>query len=340
MKLVDPTTPCATSPLYPQQIATGSTLTVTPPPPPAPSTPTGTIDSTLTFSERDSGDYRLCGWVVARPPANEASTISRFEQTVTVANKVATLDVQAPTSVRSGDYFTLKLTGTTPGTGRRVLIMAEPSADQTCAALRKLPNGKRKLQSVVGVASGAFTKASRQRFALKTAGSYLLCAQVVEANDRNPEAVWSQTLTVTESAKCVSTQTALEQRRRDLTVIRNRRDNAKERLATAEAKLAPLKRSFERSKRASDRRIAAARRAVTRAKTPDAKRKAKQRLASVRRAEARKLRRIGKPYRQASAKVVVEARTYRQYRTGANLLMDTISRMKKDTKKYCANPAK
>lgn len=346
VKLLEATTPCPVSPLYPQQLATGSTLTVTPTTAPAPvgTTPTsplgGTIDSSLSFTERDSGAYRLCGWVVARPPANEASTIARFEQPVTVANKVATIDVQAPESVRSGDYFTIKMTGTTPGSGRRALVMAEPSAGQSCPELRKVPTGKRKLQSVIGLASGAYSKSSRQRFATKTAGTYLLCIQVVEATDRNPEAFWTRTLTVTESAKCVSTQSALEQRRRDLTVIRTRRDNAKERLAKAEAKLAPLKRSYDRSKRASDRRIASARRAVARAKTPTGKRRAQQRLTRVRRAEASKLRRIGKPYRQAAAKVSVESRTYKQYRTGANLLMDTISRMKKDTKKYCANPAK
>lgn len=370
--LVDAGVACPTSPLYPRQIATGTKLTLTPnpvvtpvptspeatpapttttpesttpttpvvTPTPTPAVPTsGRVDQALTLTEKSSGAYRLCGWVVASPATSEASTVARFEQPVLVANRASTLAAEMPDTARSGDYFSVKVTGTTPAAGRRLLVMAEPDKGQQCGNLRKAAAGKRPLQTIVGVPSGAFSKVVKLRYRTKTAGPHLLCIQVVEAADRNPEALQSRTMAVTESLKCVNTQTAITQRRRDLDVIRGRRDAAEKRLAAAKAKLKPLRAAYSAAKRASDRRVAAARKAVKRAKSAAAKRKARKRLATVRRTEAARMRRAGAPLRKAQAAIKVQERTYRQYRTGANLLNDTIARMKKDTKKYCAKPS-
>jgi hypothetical protein len=368
--LVEGVGACPASPLYPRQIATGTKLNLTPipvvtpalttpsptpapttttpeattpttpTPTPTPSAPTsGRVDQALTLTEKNSGTYRLCGWVVASPASSEASTIARFDQPVVVANRASTLTAEIPDTARSGDYFSVKVTGTTPAAGRRLLVMAEPDKGQQCGNLRKAAAGKRPLQTIVGVPSGAFSKVLKLRYRTKTAGPHLLCIQVVEASDRNPEALQSRTMAVTESLKCVNTQTAIAQRRRDLDVIRGRRDAAQQRLAAAKKKLAPLRKSYAAAKRASDRRIASAQKAVKKAKSAAGKRKARKRLAAVRRTEAARLRRAGAPLRKAQAAIKVQERTYRQYRTGANLLNDTIGRMKKDTKKYCAKPS-
>ncbi len=305
--------------------------------PPAPTT--GRIDQALTATEKSSGQYRLCGWVVANPASSEASTVARLDQPVTVANRTSSLTAEIPDTARSGDYFSVKVSGTTPAAGRRLLVMAEPNKGQQCGTLRKAASGKRPLQSIIGVPSGAFSKIVKLRYRTKTAGPYLLCIQVVEASDRNPEALQSRVMTVTESLKCVNTQAAIAQRRRDLDVIRGRRDAAEQRLAAARKKLAPLRKTYAAAKRVSDQRIAKARKAVTNAKSAAGKRKARKRLATVRRTEAARLRRAGAPLRKAQASIRVQERTYRQYRTGANLLNDTITRMKKDTKKYCAKPS-
>ncbi len=364
---------CPASPLYPRQLVAGTKLTVTPIPVAAPSTPastpettpattattpettpgttpapttaapaaptTGRVDQSLTATQRDSGQYRLCGWVVAAPASSEASTVARFDQPVSVANRTSELTAEIPETARSGDYFSVKVTGTAPAAGRRLLVMAEPNKGQQCGGLRKAASGKRPLQTIVGVSSGAFSKVVKLRYRTKTAGAYLLCIQVVEASDRNPEALQSRVMTVTESLKCVNTQAAIAQRRRDLDVIRGRRDAAERRLAAAKEKLSPLRKRYAAAKRASDRRIANARKAVTKAKSAAGKKKARKRLATVRRTEAARLRRAGAPLRKAEAAIRVQERTYRQYRTGASLLNDTIGRMKKDTKKYCAKPS-
>lgn len=366
---------CPASPLYPRQLVAGTRLTVTPIPVAAPSSPattpettpaptsttpeattpttptptpvattppaptTGRIDQALTATEKSSGQYRLCGWVVANPASSEASTVARLDQPVTVANRTSSLTVEIPDTARSGDYFSVKVSGTTPAAGRRLLVMAEPNKGQQCGTLRKAASGKRPLQSIIGVPSGAFSKVVKLHYRTKTAGPYLLCIQVVEASDRNPEALQSRVMTVTESLKCVNTQAAIAQRRRDLDVIRGRRDAAEQRLAAARKKLAPLRKTYAAAKRVSDQRIAKARKAVTNAKSAAGKRKARKRLATVRRTEAARLRRAGAPLRKAQASIRVQERTYRQYRTGANLLNDTITRMKKDTKKYCAKPS-
>lgn len=329
-------TPAPTS-TTPETTPTTPTATTTPAPPAAPTT--GKVDQSLSATERTSGQYRLCGWVVATPASSEASTVARYDQPITVANRTSALTAEIPESARSGDYFSVKVTGSTPASGRRLLVMAEPDKGQQCAGLRKAASGKRPLQSVIGVPSGAFTKVVKLRYRTKTAGPYLLCIQVVEASDRNPEALQSRTMTVTESLKCVNTQAAITQRRRDLDVIRGRRDAAQQRLSAARQKLAPLRKKYAAAKRASDKRVAAARKAVTKARSAAGKRKARQRLARVRRTEAARLRRAGAPLRKAQASIRVQERTYRQYRTGANLLSDTIGRMKKDTKKYCAKPS-
>jgi hypothetical protein len=316
--------------------------TSTTPTTPAPSTPTvlgGLINQTLTLTERDSGVYHLCGWVVSSPASSESSTVARLDQPVLVANRTSTLAAELPQSARSGDYFSVKVTGTTPGSGRRLLALAEPDKGQQCGNLRKAPSGKRPLQSITAVPAGNFSKVLKLRYRTKTAGAYLLCIQVVEATDRIPEAAQSTTMAVTESLKCVNTQTAITQRRRDLQVIRGRRDAAQERLAAARKRAAPLRAKYAKAKRASDRRVATARKAVRQAKSAAGKSKARKRLASVRRTEAARLRRAGAPLRKLQSDIKVQERTYRQYRTGANLLNDTISRMAKDTKKYCAKPA-
>ncbi|MEH3053156.1 MAG: hypothetical protein PGN13_03985 [Patulibacter minatonensis] len=350
---VPATTPTPTATGTPDPLATPTPTptatptpapTATPAPTPAATAPAttplgGLVDQALSLTEKDSGDYRLCGWVVASPASSEASTVARFDQPVTVANRAATLSADVPETARSGDYFTVKVTGQTPGTGRRLLVMAEPDKGQQCSTLRKAAAGKRPLQTVVSVGSGNFSKTLKLRYRTKTSGPHLLCIQVVETSDRNPEGVASRVQTVTESLKCVNTQAAVAQRRKDLEVIRRRRDTAQDRISAARQKLAPLRQRYATAKKASDRRIATARRAVSRAKSAAGRKQARKRLASVRRTESRKLSRAGAPLRKANAAIKVQERTYKQYRTGANLLNDSIARMKKDTKKYCSKAA-
>lgn len=330
---------CPASPLYPQQIVTGNRLSlsakgaipITTPPTLGASYQYGT-----SLTPKDSGIYHLCGWVVGFPASSESSTVLRWDQAVNVANKEAQLSAEIPDAARSGDYFTVKLTGNNPGTGRRALVMAEPDKGQSCNTLVKAASGKRPLQSVVGLPSGDYTKSLRLRYRSKTAGPHLLCVQIVETVDRTPEAVASRVMNVSEGLKCTSTQTALAQRSSDLKVIRSRRDAAQQRLAAAKKKVAPARAKLTRQKKASQKRINAARKAVKRAKSKAGKKKANRRLAQVRKAENKKIYRAGAPLRKASAAVRQQERSYRQYRTGANLLMDTISRTKKDLKKYCS----
>ncbi len=330
---------CPLSPLYPRQIATGPRVAVNAkgPVPAASPVPLGaTYSATLSATPKDSGAYRLCGWLVGFPSANEASTVARFDQAVTVANKTATLTAEIPAGARSGDYFSVKLAGTNPGTGRRALVMAETDKGQSCATMVKAASGKRPLQSVVGLPNGDYTKTLRLRYRTKTAGPHLLCIQIVETVDRAPEALASRVMSVSEGLKCVNTQTALAQRSSDLGVVRKRRDAAKNRLAAAKKKVAPAKAKLTKQTKASNKRIASAKKAAKRAKSKAAKKKANRRLAQVRKAEQKKIYKAGAPLRKANAAVRQHQRSYNQYRTGANLLMDTISRTRKDLKKYCA----
>jgi hypothetical protein len=343
--VVDPGAACAASPLYPMQTASGSRVTVAAAPLPDPALPAptpkylgGTTSFNLTFTPKESGQYRLCGWLVGTPAANATSTVAQFDQVVNVNNRPASLSAEIPDSARSGDYFSVKYTGTTAASGRRLLIMAETDKGQSCANLRKAASGKRPLQTVVGLPTGSFTKTVKLRYRTKTAGSLLLCTQIVETVDRNPEAVASKTMVVSEGIKCVATQTALTQRSADLGVVRKRRDSALSRLTAAKKKLAPIKARVATARKASNRRIATAQKAVKRAKSAAGKKKARKHLAAVRRAEAKRMRTVEAPLRKANATVTVTQRAYNQYRTGAKLLTETITRTKKDLKKYCANP--
>lgn len=335
---------CPTSPLFPRQVSTGTRTTVAADPAAAtpPATPTtpgplgGTFSQTLTLTPRDSGMFHLCGWILGFPASSEASTVSRFDQPVTVANRPSTLAVELPAAARSGDYFTLKLSGTTPASGRRALIMADPDKGQSCNDFRKAPSGKRPLQSVVGLGSGSFDKTLRLRFRSKTAGAYLVCVQIVEINDRNPETAVGRSMVVTEGIKCVASQTALTQRTTDLSTVRKRRDAAAGRLAAAKKKVAPARAKATKQRKVSERRIRTAQRAVSKAKSKAGKAKARKRLAKVRKLETARTYRAAAPLRTATALVKQQERAYRQYRTGANLLLETITRTKKDLKKYCA----
>ncbi|MBJ7470374.1 MAG: hypothetical protein JHD16_03695 [Solirubrobacteraceae bacterium] len=332
---------CPASPLFPRQVASGSRVNVVakgPVPATTPAVLGGTYSASVSLTPKDSGVFRLCGWIVGFPSASEASTVAKFDQIVSVGNKSATLTAEMPDAARAGDYFTVKVSGTTPGTGRRVLIMAEPDKGQACEPLRKAASGKRPLQTVVGLPKGDYTKTLRLRYRTKTAGPHLLCAQIVETVDRVPEASAARVMQISEGLKCVNTQTALAQRTRDLTVIRNRRDSAKSRLAAAKKKVGPAKARLSKQQKASNKRISAARKAVSRAKSKAAKQRANRRLAQVRKAENKKIYRAGAPLRKANATVRQHQRAYSQYRTGANLLMDTISRTRKDLTKYCAKP--
>lgn len=332
---------CPTSPLYPMQTATGTRVVVKPAAGPAPTTPTparGTTTHTLTLTPKEAGTFWLCGWLVGTPAANETSTVSRFSQLVGVANRAATLAADIPSAARSADYFTVKLAGSTPASGRRVLIMAEPDRGQRCDTLRKAPSGRRPLQAVVGLPSGAFEKTLRLRYRSKTAGAHLLCAQIVETNDRTPEAVAQRSMVVGETLKCVNTQVAVKQRAGDLGVIRSRRDAALTRLRAAKEKLAPLRAKVRAQRAASGRRIDSAKKAVRRAKSAKGRERAKARLARVKRAEARRIYAASGPLRSANAAVRQHDRAYRQYKTGARLLDETITRTRKDLKKYCAAP--
>ncbi len=341
LALVKDVPACPLSPLYPRQLATGARVNLVgkgPVPATSPVPLGATFSHTLSLTPKDSGDYRLCGWIVAFPSANEASTVAQFDQPVTVGNKTATLSAEIPDGARSGDYFSVKLAGTNPGAGRRALVMAETDKGQSCATMVKAASGKRPLQTVVGLPNGDYTKTLRLRYRTKTAGPHLLCVQIVETVDRTPEALASRVMAVSEGLKCVNTQTALSQRSSDLTVVRKRRDAAKSRLAAAKKKVAPAKAKLAKQTTASNKRIAAASKAAKRAKSKAAKKKAKRRLAQIRRAEQKKIYNAGAPLRKANAAVRMHQRSYNQYRTGANLLMDTISRTKKDLKKYCAKP--
>lgn len=335
---------CPASPLFPRQVSTGTRITVAADPPPttpaAPGAPAalgGSFSQTLTLTARDSGVFHLCGWVVGTPPSSEASTVSLLDQVVNIGNRPSSLAVDAPATARAGDYFSVKLTGTTPASGRRALIMADPDKGQDCAAMRKAASGKRPLQSVVGLPTGDFSKTLRLRFRSKTAGKYLVCVQVVEINDRAPEAAAARSVDVTEGIKCVASQTALTQRSTDLTTVRKRRDAAQVRLAAAKKKLAPARTKASKQRRISQRRISAARKAVTKAKSKAGKAKARKRLARVRKTETARMYRAAAPLRTANALVRQQERAYRQYRTGANLLTETITRTRKDLKKYCAS---
>lgn len=332
---------CPASPVYPQQTAAGTRLGVKALPASAEATTPGylggTVSHTLTLTPKSAGTYFLCGWVVGSPASNEASTVARFSQMVGVANRPASLAAEIPPASRSGDYFTVKLTGTTPGAGRRVLVMAEKDLTKDCSTLRKAPSGRLPLQTVLSLPTGAFTKTLRLRYKTKTAGAYMLCLQIVEATDRIPEAATQATMQVGEGLKCVSTQTALTQRASDLTVIRRRRDAAQTRLAAAKKKLAPARAKVSAAKRASTKHIATARKAVSRAKSKSGKKKASRRLAQVRRTEAKRVYRAGAPLRKATTTVKLQERTFKQYKTGARLLDETISRTRKDVKRYCAS---
>lgn len=337
--LLPSTTTCPTSPLYPMQTATGTKVTVKSLAAPLPTTPgalIGTTAHTLTVTPKDSGTFWLCGWLVGTPASSEASTVARFAQLVGVANRPSTLSADIPAGARSADYFTVKLAGTTPATGRRALIMAEPDRGQRCDTLRKAPSGKRPLQSVVALPSGSFDKTLRLRYRSKTAGAHLLCVQIVETTDRTPEATAQRSMDIGETLKCVNTQAALKQRAGDLGVIRTRRDAALSRLQAAKKKVAPLRTKVSKQRNVSERRIAAARKAVKRAKSAAGRKRASKRLARVKATEARRIYKAGAPLRAANAAVRQHDRAYKQYRTGARLLDETITRTKKDLKKYCA----
>ncbi len=330
-------TPAPTS-TTPETTPTTPTATTTPRPAAAAPT-TGKVDQSLSATERTSGQYRLCGWVVATPASSEASTVARYDQPITVANRTSALTAEIPESARSGDYFSVKVTGSTPASGRRLLVMAEPDKDQQCAGLRKAASGKRPLQSVIGVPSGAFTKVVKLRYRTKTAGPYLLCIQVVEASDPQPRGApephhdGHRIAEVREHAG--RDHPAPPRPRRD---PRPRDDAAQQRLSAARQKLAHSARSTPpQSARA------------TSASPPPAKPSPKRGALPANAKPANASRACAAPKPPASAapaphsakpsSIRVQERTYRQYRTGANLLSDTIGRMKKDTKKYCAKPS-
>lgn len=350
--VLDASAACPASPLYPTQLATGTRLTVTPNPGATPvyatatgapssapaTTPVvlgGQTSATLTTTARDSGTYRLCGWLVGSPAFGTASTISQYDQIVAVGNRPGTVSATIPDTARSADYFTVKATGTTDGTGRRLLVMGEPDKGQSCDAMRKLPTGKRPLQTVVSV-SGSFTKTIKVRFASKTSGAQLVCVQLVEVTDRIPEASASHTITVSEALKCTTTQAAINQTVSDLKVIRGRRDAALSRLSAAKKKLAPLRARVSKQKKRSAKRIATARKAAARAKSAAGRKKAKAHLAAVKKSEAKRIYRAGSGLRAMTGTIKGHQRTYSQYRTGANLLADTLARTRKDLKKYCS----
>ncbi|MDO9352528.1 MAG: hypothetical protein Q7T55_02470 [Solirubrobacteraceae bacterium] len=340
--LLKDTSACPTSPLYPMQTAAGTKVTVTQlAAGVAPTTPgalTGSFSHSLSLTPKDSGTFSLCGWLVGSPAANEASTVARFSQVVGVGNRPATLAAEIPSTVRSGDYFSVKLTGTTPAAGRRVLILAEKDTTKSCESLRKAPSGKLPLQTVVSLPSGSFTKTLRLRFRTQSGGPYLLCAQIVETVDRTPEATAQSVMTVSEGLKCVSTQSALSQRTTDLSVIRKRRDAALTRLTAAKKKVAPLQRRLASVEKSSKRRLATARKAVTKAKSASGKKKARARLNRLRASETKRVYKAGAPLRKAKSSVKLLQRTYTQYRTGASLLDETLTRTRKDVKKYCSRP--
>lgn len=329
---------CPVSPLYPTQTASGTRVAVTEAP--APTTPDATWLGGLTAGTwsptvADAGPARVCGWILGYPTSG-GTALAAVDRPVTIASKVATLTAELPATARSAEFFTVKLTGTTPGSGRRALIMGEKDRGQNCADLRKAASGKRPLQSIVGLAKGNFTKSVRVRFRSKVTGPHLLCVQIVEIKDRTPEATAARVAAVGESLRCDVVQTSMSQRLRDLSVIRNRRDAARKRVSAARKQLAPLTKSFTKQRRISDRRIASARMALARAKSKAGKRKASKRLAAVRRSESRRLTKVGGPYRRAKAAVRSNERAYQQNATGVKLLEQSVARTKKDIKKYCA----
>ncbi len=331
---------CPSSPLYPTQSVAGGRLAVSAPAtPPVVGQPNlGTIDHASTLSTPSGGAVRLCAWIVASPSTGEASTLARLDQPYAIISRSSTVSGVIPPLVRSAEHFSVTLSGTTAGTGRRILVMAEPNRGQRCGELRKAASGKRPLQGVYGIPSGTYTKALRLRYRSKTAGQMLLCFQIVEVKDRVPEGELSAVQTVAESLKCERTQLTIAGRRSDLTTIRRRRDAAKARVDDAKRRAAPIKRRYVTKKRASDRRVAAARKRLARAKSSAARKQASRRLAATKRTEARRMRTARKPLTAIEATIRRNDRTYKQYRRGAVLLDQTITRTKKDLKKYCAKP--
>jgi len=333
--------PCAPSPLYPRQIATGTPLSAVPQAAasgadattPAPS---GAVQITVTLTPPNAGPQRLCAWVVGSPSSSAASTVALLDQPYDVSSAPATLVQTAPTSTRAADFFTVQLSGTTAGNGRRALVMGEPDHGQDCATLTKLPAGKRALQTITSVGKGNFTKAVHLRFKLKTApGSYLLCTQIVEASDRVPEAVQSQTIEVTDSGRCVIAKSAIAGRLQDAATVSRRRDAARARLAQIRAKLPKLQHLGAAARQRYEKRVGAAQRAVRHARSAPAKRRARRQLANVRRGQAALLRHKTAPLRIAKSAERQRAADYNQQRDGVTLLLDSVKRAQKTLKKYC-----
>lgn len=329
---------CPLSPLYPQ-IASGRPLQVTQ----IPGTGTAekpvaaTFDYTIRMAPPDAGGQRFCGWLVASPPlAGVGATISRLDVPISVTSQPGVVGAIVPGAARSGDYFSVTLNGATAGRGRRALIMADPDRGQNCALMMKRKS--RALQRVTSLPAGSFSKTVRVRFKKKTAGPYRLCVQIVERADRVPEAASATIVLVTEQMKCVATQQALARRRADLQMIRGRRDRARQRYSDAKAAAKPLRKKIKRLKQRSGRKISKARKAARKAKTAAGRKKLNRKLAKLRRSEKRKLYKASRPLRKANAKVRYQQRRYKEYRTGSRLLLGTISRTKKDARKYCANP--
>ena len=328
---------CPASPLYPRQVATGTQLSVTATAPdPGGSGSIGPVQRTLTITPQNGGPQRLCAWIVASPSSSAASTVASLDQVYDVASAPATLVQTVPQATRAADFFTVQFSGTTSGTGRRVLVMGELDTGQQCGNLVKLAAGKRPLQTVATVAKGAFTKTLHLRFKVTTPpGNYLLCTQIVEANDRVPEAVQSGTIQVTDSGRCVQAKTAIAGRLQDTAAITKRRDQAKTRLAQIRAKLPALQHRGVAARKQYVARVHAAQRAARHARSKAGKHKARLRLVTVRRSQAALLRRKTAPLRLARSAERQRAHDYDQQRDGVTLLLGSVKRAQKSLKKYC-----
>lgn len=275
------------------------------------------------------GHVRLCGWVI---PSAGGVPLTVFEQVFAVVDAPASLTTQLPPLIRAGQSFQVTYTGTTSGTGRRVLAMGEPFVGQPCRDLRKGATGGRPLQSVLGVAKGTYSRKATLRFRSKNVGRMLLCLQVVETKDRVPEAEFAVVIDVAESLKCERAQTVTNLRKRDLQTIARRRSAAFSRLKAAKLKAAPLRKRYLQKKRASERRVNSARKQWRKSRSKAASR----RLASVKRTEARRLKVARRPYAKAERSVKRNRSTWKRHARGVRLIQQTIDRTAPDLGKYCS----
>ncbi|MBO9532471.1 MAG: hypothetical protein J7513_05815 [Solirubrobacteraceae bacterium] len=213
-----------------------------------------TIGTTQIFTTSASGPVRICGWLLASSGAGDGRVVARFDRPMRVEPAPATLEVSRRTRVRAGARFALRATSVTAGPKRQLLLLAvpreeTPTTEQSgttpattppptdadrCRALRPgRRSPERPVRIEAAVTEGGATDRLRVRFPFLAVGSWMLCTQIREADDPEPEAVSTQVLDVAESRECLAAKAAIRDRRDDLRLIRHRREVLKARIRTS-----------------------------------------------------------------------------------------------------------